>query len=185
MSRYEIIDRGEWLEESNFRSALEPDRRPEPLIEPFRFEPLGDIVVRVVELALAAHKLGSSCESPIEEQLGAAILVEFESAGHPLKICTTLEVSANKDDLLLVPQYRWGIYRSDWAILKPEKGAQALLIEADGKAWHSSAEQQAHDAKKDRAAHERGHLTMRFTGSEIYKNAKNCAKQIHQAVFGE
>jgi very-short-patch-repair endonuclease len=60
----------------------------------------------------------------------------------------------------------------------------ALLIEADGKYFHSSATQKNHDAKKDAAALSRGYLTVRFTGGDIYKDADGCAEKIYDAVYG-
>lgn len=134
----------------------------------------------VMETAANFRKIGDSCDSPIEEDLGAHILTCFSGKGHPLKLA--LEVDLRSGDLVLVPQFKWSFYRSDWAILKAQPGAQALLIECDGKDFHSSPEQRAHDARKDAAAALRGHLTIRFTGSEIFRRPKACAEKIFEAT---
>lgn len=127
--------------------------------------------------------LEGDTDSPIEQQLGAAILLLFEKNGKALKLCVDLEAEQFPQSLLFVPQFRWSIYRSDWAIYNP-KTTGALLIECDGAAFHSSPEQKEHDQKKDAAAHDRGFLTMRFTGSEIHKSADACAQKVFDVVYG-
>lgn len=127
--------------------------------------------------------IGGNCDSPIEAQLGAAVLMFFERAGHPLKLCKTIDLGKAPDELVLVPQFAWSYYRSDWAILNPARQG-ALLIECDGKDFHSSAEQRKHDWQKDANAHDRGYLTMRFTGSQIFRDADGCAQKIYDAVCG-
>jgi hypothetical protein len=127
--------------------------------------------------------IGGNCDSPIEVQIGAAILTFFERSGNPLRLCKTVDLRSLPDELVLVPQFAWSFYRSDWAILNPARHG-ALLIECDGKDFHSSAEQRKHDWQKDANAHDRGYLTMRFTGSQIFRDADGCAQKIHDAVHG-
>lgn len=131
----------------------------------------------------AMMDIGGNCDSPIEVQIGAAILMFFEGAGQPLKLCKTIDLRSVPDQLVLVPQFTWSFYRSDWAILNPAR-AGALLIECDGKEFHSSADQKKHDWQKDANAHDRGFLTMRFTGSQIFRDADGCAQKIFDAVCG-
>lgn len=107
----------------------------------------------------------------------------FERARMPLKLCKMINLRDTPDALLLIPQFAWSYYRSDWAILNPKR-ADALLIECDGKDFHSSPEQKAHDAKKDAAALDYGYLTMRFTGSQIHRDADGCAQKVFDAVCG-
>lgn len=135
----------------------------------------------VLERIRIVMEIGGNCDSPIEVEIGAAILTFFERAGQPLKLCKMIEVRNAPDELVLVPQFAWSYYRSDWAILNPTR-AGALLIECDGKDFHSSSEQRAHDLKKDAAAMDRGFLTMRFTGSQIFRDADGCAQKIFDAV---
>jgi very-short-patch-repair endonuclease len=144
---------------------------------------LVDITARVIERVRYACDIGGNCDSPIEVQIGAAIIVFFERAGRPLKLCKTLDTRMAQNELVLVPQYAWSYYRSDWAILNPARHG-ALLIECDGKDFHSTISQKIHDQKKDEAAMDRGFLTMRFTGSEIFRDADRCAQKIYDAVCG-
>jgi hypothetical protein len=144
-------------------------------------------LIQAVESAIdrirSMMDIGGNCDSPIEVQMGAAILTFFDRSGHPLRLCKTLDLKSLPNELVLVPQFAWNYYRSDWAILNPTLEA-ALLIECDGKDFHSSAERRAHDAKKDAAALSRGFLTMRFTGSAIFRDADGCAQKIYDAVYG-
>jgi len=76
-------------------------------------------------------------------------------------------------DIYPVLQFEIGRYRIDLAL--PEK---MIAIECDGKEWHSSEEQKARDAEKDRFLRANGWQVVRFTGSEIYRNADRIAKMI-------
>lgn len=148
--------------------------------EPMR---LIDATASVINRINTILQIGGNCDSPIEAQIGAAILMFFERAGKPLKLCKMIDLKKPADELVLVPQFAWGYYRSDWAILNPTLSG-ALLIECDGKEFHSSTEQRKHDWQKDANAHDRGYLTMRFTGSQIFRDADGCAQKIFDAVLG-
>jgi hypothetical protein len=149
------------------------------------FRPLRDAMSMAVDRIKRFHEIGGNCDSPIEYAIGAAILVYFERAGHRLALCKTMDLDSAlpADKLLLVPQFAWSYYRSDWAIYNPATKS-ALLVECDGKDFHSSTQQRAHDAKKDADALLRGYLTMRFTGSQIHRDADGCAQKIYDAVNG-
>jgi very-short-patch-repair endonuclease len=148
------------------------------------FQPsnLRKALITFLDRTAVSLSISSDTESPIEVQLGAAICLLFENKCKPLKIATN-ETCPNAGGLALVPQFRWSIYRSDWAIYNP-KTAGALLIEADGKDFHSSEEQKAHDAKKDAAARDRGFISIRFSGSQIHRDADGCAADIFSVVYG-
>jgi len=142
---------------------------------------LGSLFLGVAERAFAAMRANEKADSPIESILGAAIMLCFEKGGKALALAS--EPKPTSARLLLIPQFKWLIYRSDWAIYNP-KTTGALLIECDGKEFHSGPEQIAHDQKKDQAANDLGFLTMRFTGSQIHRNADGCAKEIFGFVYG-
>jgi very-short-patch-repair endonuclease len=144
---------------------------------------LAEVTAKAIDRINLFLEVSPDCESPIENLLGAAVLEMFERAGVRLTLCNADRLEGAPDGLLLVPQFRWGYYRSDWAIVVA-RPLGALLIECDGRDFHSSPEQKAHDAKKDRAALDRGYLTMRFTGSEIFRNADACALKIYDAICG-
>lgn len=149
------------------------------------FEPkaLARVTADAIDRINHCIQVSPTSDSPIETTIGAAILMFFDRAGLTLKLCKMIDLRSAPDALLLVPQFAWSYYRSDWAILNPKREG-ALLIECDGKDFHSSAEQRKHDWQKDANAHDRGYLTMRFTGSQIHKDADGCAQKIFDAVCG-
>lgn len=149
----------------------------------FRPLQLGAALMSVIERLRLMFNVSPSCESPIEVQLGAATITFFERAGVRLQLCKSFSYDNAPIGLLFVPQFRWGRYRSDWAILDARSHG-ALLVECDGAAWHSSEAQKAHDAKKDLAALDMGFVTLRFTGSQIFRDADGCAQKVYDAVCG-
>lgn len=145
---------------------------------------IGDVFAQFAQQCEIHIRCGAgACDSPIETILAGVVLVFFERAGKPLKLCRPNLIKEAPSGLLLVPQFAWSYYRSDWAVLDNTRTG-ALLIECDGKAFHSSPEQKAHDAKKDTAARDYGYLTMRFTGSQIHRDARGCVQKIFDAVCG-
>lgn len=165
----------------------EPYRKPyvhgsEADVGDFKPASLGGVFAKVVDRAAASVLVSPTADSPIETLLGAAVLMFFRDAGKPLMLCMSDELD-NAKSLSFVPQFKWSIYRSDWAIYNP-KTTGAMLLECDGKEFHSSVDQKAHDHKKDAAAHDRGYLTMRFTGSQIHRDADGCAQKVWDAVYG-
>lgn len=146
-------------------------------------EQVSAFLPRVMDRAESFAKFGDVTDSPIEDMLGAALLMAARYAKVNLKLCRG-RAPDGWDGFALIPQCRWGIYRSDWAIISTAT-KMALLIECDGKDFHSSPEQLEHDRKKDQAAHDRGYLTLRFTGSDIHRDADGIAKRVIQALVGD
>ena len=64
-------------------------------------------------------------------------------------------------------------YHLDFAI--PEC---LLAIEIDGHQWHSSRQQRQHDSQRDRILTGFGWRVLRFTASEILRNADGCAAEV-------
>ncbi|MGG1483530.1 DUF559 domain-containing protein [Peribacillus castrilensis] len=77
----------------------------------------------------------------------------------------------------VVAQYPVGRYRLDLAI-----PALMICIECDGKAWHSSAAQKAHDRKRDAYLKSQGWKVLRFTGRQINRNVGLVIKRIESEV---
>ena len=93
--------------------------------------------------------------TPIEEQL----LVAMKSAG-------------------LTPQVQYGIerFRVDFAFV-PER----LIVEADGRAWHDAERDAARDAHLETL----GWKTIRFSGSEIYRDVDGVVDGTIAALAGQ
>lgn len=149
----------------------------------FRPVSLAEGTASVLERLARYKEIGGSTDSPIEDLMGASMLMFFARTDHPLTLCKNIDLANVPEGLLLVPQFKWGFYRSDWAIVNAKTGG-AFLVECDGKEFHDSREQKEHDAKKDMAALDRGFLTMRFPGWRINKDPDSCAQKVYDAIFG-
>ncbi|MFD1018687.1 endonuclease domain-containing protein [Thalassobacillus hwangdonensis] len=98
----------------------------------------------------------AKCESPIERRLYNGLV----SVG-----------------LYPRTQYPVGKYRIDIAFV-----GQKIAIEADGKAYHSTPEQKAHDRKKNRYLKKNGWKVMRFTGSQIHRSLPRIVTEISKEL---
>lgn len=101
-------------------------------------------------------KLTPVCESPIEIDLGAALVAQ---AG---------------DQYRIVPQFQLARYRYDFAIMGKGK-TPVVLVECDGAEFHSTPAQLANDLAKDSMAVSHGTRVIRVTGKEIYHNPHSWA----------
>lgn len=152
----------------------------------FQFKSAQQAIAPVIEtLANQCEAIqGGTSDSPIETTLGAFILTVFRENDCKLHLCTFAKIKDLKTERLLVPQFKWHHYRSDWAILQPAESDRALLIEADGHDFHSSPEQIDHDKRKDAAALDYGHMTLRFPGRLINKDPRSCARKVFDVWSG-
>lgn len=98
------------------------------------------------------------CESPIETRMFKALK---ERGLNP--IC----------------QKHVGYYRIDLVI--KAKGVK-IAIECDGRDYHFSPEQIKHDRKKDEFMQRRGWIVLRFTGSQIHRNASKCVDRVEEVL---
>lgn len=95
--------------------------------------------------------------------------------------------------VLIVPQVQIGRYRADFVlfatveqIITGDDRHYALLrvvIECDGHDHHDLTKEQArHDRQRDRWMQSKGLSVLRFTGSEIFKDADKCAAEVFDFV---
>lgn len=114
-----------------------------------------------------------SCESPIEKSFFLALddLKGYnETHGVKTKIFLQQEVDVKGKN-----------YRVDFIVVCRVLNGEnfAIAIECDGHDFHEKTkEQAARDKKRDRDLVSRGLTVMRFTGSEIYKDAEGCAWEV-------
>ena len=106
-------------------------------------------------------EIRSDGSSPIELRLGAAL------------------DRALRGGVVAVRQRNIGPYRVDFAIDCKDK---RLVVEADGKDWHSSPEQVERDRIRDEYLRGHGWDVMHFTGSEIHRDAPRCAARVVDAI---
>ena len=117
----------------------------------------------VVVLAAWAIRIKEHCESPIETALASTLLTwlpivfpDFDS-----DICRQGNQRQHSPEcILVIPQYVRGKYRFDFAIERHKN--LLVLIECDGKEFHSSEEQQARDKIKQEISRARRHQGIPF-----------------------
>jgi hypothetical protein len=125
--------------------------------------------------ALAALQTTINTESPIEKTMMAAFLKnkKFTIIGG--------EDKPEGEGFFVFPQKELGSYRADFIIkavgymganrIWPPNKKVYINVECDGAEFHTTAEQKAHDKRRDDYFRSKGMRTFRFTGSEIYKNS--------------
>ena len=107
------------------------------------------------------------CESPIETLLGEALLARI--GDDPL--------------LSLQPQKALGPYRVDFVLVCSHDWGCCFVIECDGHDFHERTREQAQrDRRRDRFFSPRGWIVMRFTGSEIWRDAARCADEVFDVI---
>jgi len=105
-------------------------------------------------------------ESPIEKSMWSAFLGIIK---HPYE-----KVS------LPTPQHQLNGYRLDFAW--PE---HKVAVEVDGHDYHKTKEQRSYDAKRDRELTKLGWTTLRFTGSDVYKDSDAVADEVLQILLAD
>jgi len=127
-------------------------------------------------------------ESPIEAELFWAMM------RHPKFVLVKGEEKPEGAGIFVRPQTPIGPYIADFYILGrgyglrnlklwPPKEEFRLVVECDGKDWHTSQEQREYDNVRDAYMTGMGITVKRFTGSEIHKNTKYCVDQIENIIF--
>jgi very-short-patch-repair endonuclease len=87
---------------------------------------------------------------------------------------------------VLLVQCPVGSYRADLAIVDLDRVSAPIAIEADGHDFHERTKEQArHDRQRDRWFSSSGWRVLRFTGSEIYRDAAAVAEEVVQFVSQE
>lgn len=129
---------------------------------------IGQAIVPVIERLRVANALRPLTESPIEVILGAELVIQ--SVAYP--------------QYRIEPQYVWGRYRIDWAVLERETDKPLAFIECDGHDFHSSEEQLARDKARDDVCLAAGIRTFRFTGKEIHRSAEFCIDVVFTYLRG-
>jgi very-short-patch-repair endonuclease len=146
----------------------------------------------------AKHVVLRRCESEIEKLLmiafwtrswtGDLILADSPMlTGHPLvkthEDLRRLSLEIGQYTPVVAKQVHVGSYRVDFCIASPslehfDTLAHLLAVECDGHDFHERTKQQAsRDKSRDRELMEHGVSVVRFTGSEIWRDALGCAEQ--------
>jgi very-short-patch-repair endonuclease len=142
------------------------EERPEDFSEGdlTAFKPFSACLGDALDSLSIACSLESRCESPIEIDLATRVTKALRVIGD--------------DTLSLVPQYVLGPYRYDFAIVRGGRTNPVVLVECDGKEFHSTPEQLLNDTAKNRLAKARGTILLRFAGAEIYREPGLCVAKM-------
>ena len=138
-------------------------------------------------------------ESPIEEKFAAAVRT-YDGDG--LTVLPSSDVATLKatfyalgnygldgnraDSFACAPQVQIGPYRTDFCFIADCVYGEFLLVavECDGHEFHErTKEQAAHDRSRDRAMTRAGIHVMRFTGSEIHRDAEGCFQEVYDYLM--
>lgn len=124
-------------------------------------------------LCPAAIKMG--LESPIEEALLAEVVIRSEARGYAVRLGEGPEPAIE-----FYPQFAVDCYRIDFLVRLPGRSRSAVVcVECDGHEYHERTKEQAErDRQKDRFLQSTGATVFRFTGSEIWRDARGCAEEI-------
>jgi very-short-patch-repair endonuclease len=162
---------------SNFKSSIVwPDLDKTEDAPTGDFVPLRMAVAKAVECAAESASISGVTESPIETIFGAKLALALRPVCEDLG--WTFSVGAQPDaDVTLQRQYPLHRFRYDFAILARGQSQPLVLIECDGKEFHSTEEQQANDRLKDEAALKAGLQLVRFSGSEINGDIDRCVRR--------
>lgn len=164
---------------SNYKSAIEwPSQEGEDPPTGGDFQKLAVATATVIAAAAESYSMAGVTESPIETIFGARFAL------HARRLCEDhgwkFVVGAEPADISLRPQFPLQRFRYDFAILV--RGRPVVLIECDGKDFHSSDEQLANDALKDTAAKEAGFQLLRFPGSQLHRDPDRCVSMAIEAM---
>lgn len=137
-------------------------------------------------------------DSPIERILAVGIFALVESSDYlyaPVISAESIlgdggdlhpmvrERIAREGTMLVQRQYKLLDWRADFVFSIPSISDKKVIVECDGHDFHErTKEQAARDRSRDRAAQEAGHMMLRYTGSEIYRDPMVCAENVIKAV---
>jgi len=131
----------------------------------------------------------SYCESPIEKMLMAEIVGVHHADS--LLYCELFILGRYSDAVIdmpgayVFPQAQVDGYRIDFLVVANwSDGRRYYVVECDGHDYHERTKQQAsHDKKRDRHFTLKGWNVLRYTGSDIWRDARSIAYEILNAAF--
>lgn len=132
----------------------------------------------------------------------ARILLEVESPIEAIFLCALFDESSLDDAAFrekgahrffgyslerteIAAQYGVDNFRCDFAIWHNHRNGTTtrIIVECDGHDFHERTKEQAQrDRSRDRILTAKGWRVLRFTGSELYRNAEACVAEIAQII---
>lgn len=155
------------------------------------------------ELAYHLERLYDQCEgTPIERAFETALHSVIDIApvaGFDMKLfkmpagSLLTDMPDDKPKAMIGNTWYWTQYQffPDWRVdfvlgaVNHAKGRTYLVVECDGHDFHERTKEQAEkDRSRDRRLQDAGYRIYRFTGREIYREARECATQALLSVAG-
>ncbi len=148
--------------------------------EEIRLQYLSDAEDNYAYLVDDLHKV---CESPIEKLFASGLVAEtllYDRIGLRVDFVDDGDFQgASSEYVTIIPQHKTVKYRVDFYFeVIGHAGPIKLAVECDGHDFHERTKEQARrDRSMDRWLQSQGIAILRFTGSEIWKDARECAAQ--------
>lgn len=119
-------------------------------------------------------------ESPIEQKLSDQLL----KSGNFKLVEGRLDEKPRQLRIYLHPQFKIGNYRLDFmALVRDMQGKNwRFAIECDGKEFHSTPEQIAHDTRRTEVLTQLGYIVLRYPGGALHHQAGPCADEIQTFI---
>jgi very-short-patch-repair endonuclease len=118
------------------------------------------------------------CESPIERAFLVGLLFLSDTTFEPAQGC----LARDSTGVELHQQLVVDGHRLDFALTRPG-AALRFAVEIDGHAFHGATpEQFAHDSARQRAITARGWTFLRFSGREVLRDPRACAREAMAAA---
>lgn len=138
------------------------------------------VVDEVRDLEGGWFKLHPKCESPIEEMLAAHLVFKMDGYNQ----MKTMPQQAPDFGGMLQGQVEIGKSRVDFLVTLHANGrTDRVIIETDGHDFHEKTKDQARrDKSRDRRMTADGCTVLRFTGSEVFRDAGACADEVEDII---
>ena len=149
-----------------FYRAPSPDTENERPRNRGGFEPLP--IAAVLESIAIAKEIGPLCDSEIEIDLAVRLTKAIRVIDDPT--------------LSLGHQFPLGRFLYDLYVKRERRSKPLILIECDGKEFHSTDDQIANDRTKDGLAARSGIPLLRFSGSEIFRELDRCVVRVFKGI---
>jgi very-short-patch-repair endonuclease len=128
------------------------------------FEPIAVPAAGCLDSIAIAMEIESRCDSEIEVDLAVALTKALRIINDPT--------------LSLRHQFQLGRFLYDLYIKREGRSKPLVMIECDGKEFHSTDEQIANDGAKNALAAKSRILLHRFSGSQIFRELDRCTQQV-------
>lgn len=130
------------------------------------FEPIA--AAAALESIAIAMEIGPLCDSEIEVDLAVRLTKAIRVIDDPT--------------LSLGHQFPLARFLYDLYVKREGRPKPLVLIECDGKEFHSTDDQIANDRAKDALAAKSGIPLLRFSGSEIYRELDFCVVKVFKGI---